>query len=156
MSFYDEDYSGDDFRRVEKYYTQFWFNKSYSGPGIVWYTQYFYKKMKNGKYRLVEIGADDNDILRHEEFEDAKRLVFEISQYWGSIENEAYEFNCELLNLFPEDLRPYPQLIATELNAETAALLLAAKHNNDKKLIEALLPAFETIREKVTQKQNKE
>lgn len=148
-SFYSDDYSGNDFRRVEKYYTKFWYNQVDTAPGLTWCTEYFYKKMKNGKYRLVTVDAFDNYLSAHEEYNSAKGLVNTIFREAEYTEFKPCEMDIELMELFPNDLKPYPQLVATTLNELTAGLLLAAKHNKDKKLVNALLPDVENIRARI-------
>lgn len=149
MSFYDSNYSGNDFRRVERFYTEFWYNQVDTAPGLTWCTQYFYKKMKNGKYRYVTIDKFDDGITAHEEFPDVESFSKAVKREAEYTEFEPCVVGEKILSLFPEDLRPYPELISSEFNEETEGLLYAAIRNNDRKLISALLPNFESIRKRI-------
>ena len=149
MSFYDSNYSGKDFRRVERFYTQFWYNQVDTAPGLTWCTQYFYKKMKNGKYRYVMIDKFDDYLSEHAEFPDVESFSKAVKREAEYTEYEPCILGDRILSFFPEDLRPYPELIASEFNEETEGLLYAAISNNDKKLIAALLPDFENIRKRI-------
>ncbi len=148
-SFYSEEYYGTDFRKVERFYTKFWYNQVDTGPGLTWCTEYFYKRMKNGKYRLVLVDSFDNYLSAHQEYDNAQQLAVAIRGEEEYTEFEPYEMDIDLMDLFPEDLHPYPQLIATTLNELRAGLLRAAKQNNDKILIKALLPDIEKLRTRV-------
>ena len=47
------DYTGSDFRKESHLYRQFYYDEIYTAPGLSWCTEYYYRRMPDGRYRFV-------------------------------------------------------------------------------------------------------
>ena len=149
MDFTSKDYSNTDFRNEEKLYTQFYYDEVSTGPCATWCTEYFYRRMPEGKYRLVEIDSWDNELYTHTEYESAEKFADDIIRS-GCAEEELDESLFHLiLSLCPEDIRKYEDDVRMDFNDKTASLLSVALKDGDRALVKALLPDFDAFRRRL-------
>ena len=147
MNFTSEDYSNTDFRNEEKLYTKFYYDEVSTAPCVTWCTEYFYRRMPEGKYRLVEIDSWDNELYCHNEYESAEKFADDIIRA-GCAEEELDDslFNL-VLSFCPEDIRKNKDYVRRHFNDKTASLLKKALDDGDRELVKALLPDFAKFRE---------
>lgn len=141
MNFNDSRYSGKDFRRVERFYTLFYYDEVTTAPFVEWCTEYFYKRMKKDVYRLVYIDRYDNEITAHEEFT-AKGLVDYLNQDASDRELEDY-MDDELLQMLPDSFKVDKDDQPMSFNPLTANLYKAAVQAGDQDLINEILKQCE-------------
>lgn len=137
MKFNDSRYSGKDFRRVERFYTLFYYDEVTTAPFVQWCTEYFYKCMKKNVYRLVYIDRYDNEITAHEEFT-AKGLVDYLNQDASDRELEDY-MDDELLQMLPDSFKVEKDDQPMSFNPLTANLYMEAVKAGDKDLVKEIL-----------------
>jgi len=150
MDFNSKDYKNTDFRAEQHLYTRFYYDEVSTAPGITWCTEYFYRRMQDGKYRLVEIDSWDNELYVHEEYDTAERFARDIKQE-GSDEEEDIDEDklCEILALCPNDIRRYRRIVRDHFSNRTASLLVNALNRGYRDLVKALLPDFAEIRSRI-------
>lgn len=149
MEFTSTDYRNTDFRKEQNLFIRFYYDEISTAPGLTWCTEYFYRRMPEGNYRLVLIDGWDNELYAHEEYDTAERFAHNIRQV-GSEEEELDEDYLEqILELCPNDIKRYRRIVRSHFNNRTASLLLSALDRGHKDLVKALLPDFAEIRSKI-------
>lgn len=149
MDFTSKDYSNTDFREEENLYTKFYYDEVSTAPCLTWCTEYFYRRMPDGKYRLVEIDSWDNELYCHNEYESAEKFADDIIRA-GCAEEELDESLFRLvMSLCPEDIRKYEDDVRSHFNDKTASLLSEALDDGDRALVKALLPDFDAFRRRL-------
>ena len=147
MDFNSDDYRNTDFRNEEQLYTRFYYNEVSTAPGLTWCTEYFYRKMPDGKYRLVEIDSWDNELYCHNEYSSAKDFADDIKNE-GCAEEEVSDYLFDIiLSLCPEDVKKHEEELRGCFDEKSASLLEVALDDGDRALVKALLPDFAQLRE---------
>lgn len=145
MDFTSEDYTSEDFKKEEDLFTQFYYDEGFGAPGVEWYTNYYYRKLDNGRYRLVELDIMSNELYCHEEYASARDFAAHLNRYIEDKELEPY-LDDELLSLFPDDLKQDKEEVASNFNEITASLIHIALEEGDRDLVQAFLPDFNYLR----------
>lgn len=142
------DYTGSDFRKESHLYRQFYYDEIYTAPGLSWCTEYYYRRMPDGRYRFVMIDAHDNELSGHEVYDTPQEFAKDIRAVGSEdemLEDESLLEN--ILALCPNDIRRYRRIVRSHFNDRTASLLVDALSRGYRDLVRALLPSFEAIRE---------
>ena len=148
--FTSRDYENVDFREEQKLYTKFYYDEISTAPCITWCTEYFYRRMPDGKYRLVEIDSWDNELYVHNEYATAKEFADDFKA--GCNEDDTIDDDSlfkTVLGLCPEDIRKHEDELKSYFYNRTAALLEHALKDGDRDLVKALLPDFSAMRERL-------
>ncbi len=148
--FTSRDYENVDFRKEQKLYTKFYYDEISTAPCITWCTEYFYRRMPEGKYRLVEIDSWDDELYVHNEYASAKEFADDFRA--GCYEDETCDDETlfdTVLSLCPEDIRKQEEELRSHFHNRTAALLKQALKDGDRELVKALLPDFAAMRERL-------
>ena len=148
MEFTSKDYTSEDFREEEDLFTQFYYEEVSTAPGLTWCTEYFYRKLENGRYQLVEIDSFDNELYLHEEYATAEAFADAMKIDTSERELDPY-IDAEILSLFPEDLKQYEEEVASHFSKILAELIHTALEEGDRELVQALLPDFDTLRDDI-------
>ena len=148
MKFKDEGYSSKDFRKEENLFTQFNYSEVSTGPGISWCTEYYYRRMPDGKYRFVMIDRVDDELYSHREYETAQEFADDLKEATNLGMDEEPYMNDEILSLCPDDIREEEDL-GYHFNEIIADLIHVALKEGDRALVKALLPDFAEYRERL-------
>lgn len=132
-----------EFKKEKRYYTKFYYEEISTAPGLTWCTDYYY-----GCGKIVGVDCESQEIVVEEWVPSPKDLV-EFLNYLSSRTHTVYNMDDEILKLFPKDLREYKNEISQYFSTFTEALILKAKKKRDYDLVNALLPDFNEVREKL-------
>lgn len=132
-----------EFRKEKRYYTKFYYEEISTAPGLTWCTDYYY-----GCGKIVGVDCESQEIVVEERVPSPKDLV-EFLNYLSSRTRTVYNMDDEILKLFPKDLREYKNEISQYFSTFAEALILKAKKKRDYDLVNALLPDFNEVREKL-------
>lgn len=91
MGFIDNDYKNKDFRNEQALFRKFFYDEINSAPGFSWCTEYYYRRMPDGKYRFVMIDYYDHELYEHAEFDSPEDFVKEIRMVGSDEEEETLD-----------------------------------------------------------------
>ena len=151
MGFIDNDYKNKDFRNEQALFRKFFYDEINSAPGFSWCTEYYYRRMPDGKYRFVMIDYYDHELYEHAEFDSPEDFAKEIRMVGSDEEEETLDEDLLglILSLCPKDIRRYRRIVRSYFNNRTASLLQDAYYEGYWDLVKALLPDFGEIRAKI-------
>ena len=148
--FTSKEYTSDDFRKEEHLFSRFYSDEISSAPGITWCTEYFYRRMPEGRYRLVTIDYLDNELYCHNEYDSAQAFADDFRAGYQEEEDlEDEDLLKTILSLCPEDIRSHVDELKMLFCDRTASLLESALEDGDRSLVKALLPDFAAFRERL-------
>ena len=148
MYFSSTDYTAQDFRKESNLFTQFFYDEVYTATGLSWCTEYYYRRLPDGRYRFVMIDSVDNELYANEIFDNAEEFGKYVKDYTATRDLEPY-LDDEILSLCPEDIRQNEDELEMDFNEITAALLHDALIEGNRPLVKALLPDFSEFRERL-------
>ena len=149
MDFTSIDYRNTDFRNEQDLFKQFYYDEIHTAPGLSWCTEYYYRRMPDGKYRFIMIDSRDNELYAHEEYNSPEKFAREIRTVGSEDEGLDDALLEMILSLCPKDIRRYRRIVRSQFNDRTASLLQDAYYEGYRDLVKALLPNFEEIRARI-------
>ena len=99
MDFRSSDYRNTDFRKEQSLYIKFFYDEISTGPGLSWCTEYYYRRMADGKYRFVMIDRCDNELYCHSEYETPEKFAHDIRHVGSEEEDLDWDYLEQILEL---------------------------------------------------------
>lgn len=147
MEFTSNQYTGEDFRKEQHLFIKFYDGEVSTALGTKCSIEYFYRKLENGKYQMVEIDPVDNKLYCHNECFTVQGFADDVITDTYARESTGY-IDEEVLSLYPDDIKQHESYLASYYTKGIVALIHSALDEGDRPLVKALLLDFNEIRSK--------